>query len=172
PVRPPSTSTLGGRRKLSIIGDEPMRLDGSCHCGAVRFTLESAHPYPFNLCYCSICRKTAGGGGFAINLGGSKETLSIDGGENLRISQATIREPGEALPRQSPARRHFCALCGSHLCRSDPRWPDVVHPLASAIATPIRVPHPSILRASALIQLVCRSRASGVSSISANTTNP
>jgi hypothetical protein len=64
-----------------------MRLEGSCHCGAVRFTLESAHYYPFNLCYCSICRKTTGGGGFAINLGGSHETLSVEGEENLRIYQ-------------------------------------------------------------------------------------
>ena len=46
-----------------------MRLEGSCHCGAVRFTVEAPHPYPFSLCYCSICRKTAGAGGHAINLG-------------------------------------------------------------------------------------------------------
>ena len=46
-----------------------MHLEGSCHCGAVRFSVEAPHPYPFNLCYCSICRKTAGAGGFAINLG-------------------------------------------------------------------------------------------------------
>lgn len=26
-----------------------MRLEGSCHCGAVTFRLESAHPYPFNM---------------------------------------------------------------------------------------------------------------------------
>lgn len=26
-----------------------MRLEGSCHCGAVTFRLESAHPYPCNL---------------------------------------------------------------------------------------------------------------------------
>ncbi len=39
-----------------------MLLEGSCHCGAVAFRLESAHPYPYNICYCSICRKTAGGG--------------------------------------------------------------------------------------------------------------
>ena len=40
-----------------------MLLEGSCHGGAVRFRVRSAHPYPFNLCYCSICRKTGGGGG-------------------------------------------------------------------------------------------------------------
>ena len=39
-----------------------MRLDDSRHCSAVRFTLKSPHPYPFNLCYCSICPNTSGGG--------------------------------------------------------------------------------------------------------------
>ena len=42
-----------------------MLLEGSCHCGAIRFRVRSAHPYPFNLCYCNICRKTGGGGGHA-----------------------------------------------------------------------------------------------------------
>ena len=51
-----------------------MRLDGSCHCGKVRFTVESAEPVPFMRCYCSICRKTAGAGGYAINLGAAVVT--------------------------------------------------------------------------------------------------
>ena len=46
-----------------------MRLKGSCHCGKVKFTVDSAEPVPFMRCYCSICRKTAGAGGYAINLG-------------------------------------------------------------------------------------------------------
>lgn len=37
-----------------------MLLEGSCHCGAVRFTVHSKHPVPYQRCYCSICRKTAG----------------------------------------------------------------------------------------------------------------
>ena len=90
-----------------------MRLEGSCHCGAVRFSLESPHPYPFNVCYCSICRKTAGGGGFAINLSGAHDTLAIEGRENLRVYQAMVQYPGEAAPHQSPGKRHFCGLCGS-----------------------------------------------------------
>jgi len=36
-----------------------MFLVGSCHCGEVQFQLNSSHPYPFNYCYCSICRKKA-----------------------------------------------------------------------------------------------------------------
>ena len=39
-----------------------MLLKGSCHCGAVRFSLNSRTPYPYMRCYCSICRKTGGGG--------------------------------------------------------------------------------------------------------------
>ena len=41
-----------------------MLLEGSCHCGAIRFRVRSAHPYPFSLCYCNLCRKTGGGGGY------------------------------------------------------------------------------------------------------------
>ena len=113
-----------------------MRLEGSCHCGAVRFTLRSAHPYPFNLCYCSICRKTAGGGGYAINLGGDYASLEVVGREHVRVYHAKMREPGEAASspdEESPAERNFCGICASCLWLWDPRWPDLVHPFASAI---------------------------------------
>ena len=116
------------------------RLEGSCHFGAVRFSVMSHTPVPYMRCYCSICRKTSGGGGFAINLGGSHETLEVEGRENLRIYQARVQYPGEAEPHQSPARRHFCGLCGSPLWLWDPRWPKLVHPLASAIDTPLPKP--------------------------------
>lgn len=45
-----------------------MLLEGSCHCGAVRFSLQSDHPLSFNLRICSSCRETAGGNGYPINL--------------------------------------------------------------------------------------------------------
>ncbi len=38
------------------------------------------------------------------------------------------------------ARRHFCKHCGSALWVFDPRWPDLVHPFASAIDTPLPAP--------------------------------
>ena len=38
-----------------------MKLEGSCHCGNVRFRCQAYAPVPFMHCYCSICRKTAGG---------------------------------------------------------------------------------------------------------------
>lgn len=116
-----------------------MRLEGSCHCGAVRFSVEAYAPVPYLRCYCSICRKTAGGGGFAINLGGDHDTLDVTGREHVRIYHAWMREAG-AEPYRSPAERHFCGLCGSHLWLWDPRWPELVHPLAGAIDTPLPTP--------------------------------
>ena len=104
-----------------------MQLHGSCHCGAVRFSVLSHTPYPFMLCYCSICRKTAGGGGYAINLMGEYGTLTIRGRRHTRAYQATI--DGEL----SEAERYFCGRCGSALWLWDPRWPELVHPFASAI---------------------------------------
>ena len=109
-------------------------IEGSCHCGAVRFSVTSHARHPYMRCYCSICRKTAGGGGYAINLSGDSATLRVQGEENISVYQARI--DGEV----SPARRHFCKRCGSALWLYDPRWPELVHPFASAIDTPLPVP--------------------------------
>ena len=114
-----------------------MHLSGSCHCGAVRFSVEAPHPYPFNLCYCSICRKTAGSGGFAIQLGALNDTLKVDGEANVQSFHAILHDEGDA---QSPGVRTFCARCGSALWLWDPRWPELVHPHAGAIDTPLPVP--------------------------------
>ena len=113
-----------------------MLLEGSCHCGAIRFRAESPEPYPFMYCYCSICRKTAGGGGYAINLGGLSGTLEVEGEGNVSVYQARIDE--ERNP--SPSRRHFCSHCGSALWIYDPNWPDLIHPFASAVDTPLPKP--------------------------------
>ncbi len=117
-----------------------MQLEGSCHCGKVGFKVHCAHPYPFNLCYCSICRKTAGGGGYAINLGGAYETLQVEGMEHVVVYQPMIGDPGTGEMKQSPGQRHFCRNCGSALWAWDPRWPELVHPFASAIDTELPVP--------------------------------
>jgi len=108
-----------------------MHLEGSCYCGAVTFSLEAQAPAPFMRCYCSICRKTAGGGGFAINLGGHAESLKVTGEEAITVFHARIEE------EKSPAERRFCSCCGSALWVWDPRWPALIHPFASAIDTPL-----------------------------------
>lgn len=112
-----------------------MRLDGSCHCKAVRFSLESAQPYPFMRCYCSICRKTAGAGGYAINLAGDNRTLLVQGRENLSVYQAQLDDG-----TLSSGQRNFCRFCGSALWLWDPNWPELIHPHASAIDTELPVP--------------------------------
>lgn len=117
-----------------------MRLEGSCHCGAVRFRLESAHAYPFNLCYCSICRKTAGGGGYAINLSGDRGTLEVEGEEHITVFHALVTDEATGGRKESRAERRFCSRCGSALWAWDPRWPELVHPFASAIDTDLPVP--------------------------------
>ena len=117
-----------------------MLLEGSCHCGRVTFSVKSEHPCPFNLCYCSICRKTAGGGGFAINLGADAGTLKVTGSDYVKVYRARIRNPEDEAERTSPAERHFCGECGSALWVWDPRWPELLHPFASAVDTPLPVP--------------------------------
>jgi hypothetical protein len=117
-----------------------VKLEGSCHCGAVRFRLESAHPYPFMRCYCSICRKTAGAGGYAINLSGDHRTLKVAGRKNISVYRARVVNEDTGRRQTSSARRHFCRRCGSQLWLWDPHWPDLVHPHASAIDTGLPVP--------------------------------
>lgn len=111
-----------------------MLLKGSCHCGAVRFKVKSATPYPYMHCYCSICRKTAGGGGYAINIMGEAASLEVEGRRNLAVYRARL---SKRATTRSPARRNFCRRCGSALWVSDPRWAQWVYPFASAIDTPL-----------------------------------
>ncbi|KAF1071915.1 MAG: hypothetical protein GAK45_00365 [Pseudomonas citronellolis] len=116
-----------------------MLLEGSCHCGAVHFSLNSAQPCPYQRCYCSICRKTQGGGGYAINLGGEAASLKVSGRKHINIYHAKLREPGQRT-RISGAERHFCSICGSGLWLYDPQWPELIHPFASAIDSALPVP--------------------------------
>jgi hypothetical protein len=105
-----------------------MLLKGSCHCRAVTFSLRSETPQPYMWCYCSICRKTAGGGGYAINIMGKAESLKVKG--KTKAYRAT-RRGGE---------RHFCAKCASALWVWDKRWPDWLYPFASAIDSKLPAP--------------------------------
>ena len=113
----------------------PMKLAGSCRCGAVSFTVDSNTPVPYQRCYCSICRKQQGGGGYAINLGAIAATLRIKGKRNLGLYRAEIEDEEHTHCEISSGERRFCCKCGSALWLFDPTWPDLVHPFASAIDT-------------------------------------
>lgn len=117
-----------------------MQLKGSCHCTAVTFMVESTTPYPYQRCYCSICRKTQGGGGYSINLSADARSMKISGSENIAIYHARIKDDDEEHWHASTAERHFCKLCGSGLWLFSPEWPELIHPFASAIDTPLPTP--------------------------------
>ena len=107
----------------------PLRLEGACRCGTVSFTVESHTPYPYQLCYCSVCRK-AGGSGYAINIMGVHDSLQIKGRHTIRVFTAFA----------GGCERSFCAQCATMLWVWDARWPELVHPFASCIDTPLPEP--------------------------------
>lgn len=113
----------------------PLLLKGSCRCGSVRFEVESHTPVPYQLCYCSICRKQQGGGGFVINLGADARTLKVKGRRHLGLFGAEVEDDEHPRCEISTGERRFCRRCGSALWLYDPTWPELVHPFASAIDT-------------------------------------
>ena len=112
----------------------PMRLEGSCRCGAVQFSVDSHTPYPYQRCYCSICRKSAGGGGYAINIMAISDTLKVKNRRSVQVWNAPIDG------HKGTADRHFCTTCGSPLWVSDRQWPELMHPFAQVIDTPLPAP--------------------------------
>ena len=112
-----------------------MQLEGSCHCGAVSYTVTAHEPVPYMRCYCSICRKTAGTGGYAVNLGADRRTLKVRGAEHLCVYQAKL-EDGHT----STGQRNFCKHCGTALWLYDPTWPELVHPHAGGVDTELPKP--------------------------------
>jgi len=89
---------------------EPMTLNGSCHCGAVKFTAEL--PYGLSSarrCTCSICRMR---GAIAV-------TATLGG---LRIRQGRDKLATYQFNTKT-AEHHFCSVCGiytHHKRRSNP----------------------------------------------------
>lgn len=95
---------------IDTASGEPITLNGSCHCGAVKFTAG----LPFGLssarrCTCSICRMrgavavTSTQGGFRI----------LEGEDKLATYRFSTRT----------AEHHFCTVCGiytHHKRRSNP----------------------------------------------------
>ena len=74
-----------------------------------------------------------------INLGAVARSMKVTGKRHLRIYRARLANEGGTGVRLSTARRYFCAHCGSALWAWDPTWPELVHPHASAIDTPLPV---------------------------------
>ena len=107
-----------------------MRLEGSCECGAIRFSVMSAAPYPYRICYCRRCRKIAGGIGGAVNVLADADTLDVIG----EVSPTRYQRGGDG-PITS-----FCPRCSSALLVELPEWERWVYPFASAIDSSLPVP--------------------------------
>jgi hypothetical protein len=62
----------------------------------------------------------------------------VEGQSHVRVFRATLDRNGRA--ESSKHERHFCAECGSHLWAFHPSWPDLIHPVAGALDTPLGEP--------------------------------
>lgn len=100
--------------------------------------MQTQHPVPYQLCYCSICRKTGGGGGFMINLAADASSLQVEGEQHVSVYRALLERDGQE--QTSRHRRHFCGVCGSHLWAAHDDWPKLVHPVAGAVDTELPLP--------------------------------
>lgn len=83
---------------------------GSCHCGAVRFEIDSEFP-ELTTCDCSICRRR---NALMVKVHESRFRL-LAGAEQLRSYQFHTRT----------AVHHFCGVCGIypfHRKRVTPDW--------------------------------------------------
>src|SRR5690606_27223695 len=56
------------------------------------------------------------------------------------VYHAMLRDPVGGDTRESTGERNFCRTCGTMLWVWAPEWPELVHPFASAIDTPLPVP--------------------------------
>ena len=117
----------------------PTLLKGSCRCGAVHFSAESNTPQPYQRCYCTICRKTDGGGGYTINIMALSSTLKVRGAEAIGIFHAEI-EQDDGTCRTGSAERRFCTRCGTALWLFSPEYPDWIYPFASCIDSKLPTP--------------------------------
>src|SRR3546814_11503187 len=102
--------------------EDPMHPQGSCRCGAVGFSCDAYAPMPFLRCYCSICRKTAGGGVHAVTLRAWADTPNVERARHVVVWHATI------AGRRSECERRCSGSCGTALWVRDPSSTPLVNP--------------------------------------------
>jgi hypothetical protein len=108
-----------------------VRLEGTCECRAIRFEVSSSTPFPYRICYCRRCRKTAGSVGAAANILADAGSLRVEGGPPARYEHPV-----------EPVITSFCPTCGTALFLEIRGWPQWVYPFASAVDTELpRPPH-------------------------------
>ncbi|HVA66295.1 MAG TPA: GFA family protein [Elusimicrobiota bacterium] len=101
--------------------------DGSCVCGAVRFTV--SFPSRFcSHCHCDNCRR-AHSAAFVTYLGFKSAQVRVRAGRNALAEYAySYKLKGKSIT----SRRRFCRKCGTQLFFESSRWPGEIHvPLAA-----------------------------------------
>lgn len=116
-----------------------MNIEGSCHCQKVKFSCESSTPAPFLKCYCSICLKLNGSGGYGINLGADFKSIELRGGSAIDVYQPKTQKHFSAPGIGKISGRHFCRFCSSGLWNWDDQWPELFHPYACVIDTELPI---------------------------------
>jgi hypothetical protein len=95
---------------IEVTSYEPVTLNGSCHCGAVKFTATLTEGFASaRRCTCSICRMRG-----AVAVTSTPDAFRITEGED---KLATYRF------NTGTAEHHFCSVCGiytHHKRRSNP----------------------------------------------------
>ncbi|KAJ3514352.1 hypothetical protein NLJ89_g2421 [Agrocybe chaxingu] len=87
------------------------------------------------LCVCAICRKVGGAGG-SINVAAHKNSLQVEGKENISVYQAILYRgtPEECI---ASSERSFCKKCSSMLWFYAGQYsPETIYPFASVIDSP------------------------------------
>jgi hypothetical protein len=85
-------------------------LEGSCHCGAVRFEVTEDFTR-VSVCHCTTCKKLSGGVGTTNGRARTEAIRVLAGEHQLRTYQP---EEGSA--------KTFCSACGSNLFGGG--WPE------------------------------------------------
>ena len=86
------------------------KLEGSCHCGAVRFEVTEDFS-AVRICHCTTCKKLSGGAG-TTNGRARTDTIRVVAGEEL----IRTYQPDEGSSKS------FCSQCGSNLFGGG--WPE------------------------------------------------
>jgi hypothetical protein len=85
-------------------------LEGSCHCGAVRFVV-SEDFIAVRVCHCTTCKKLSGGPGTTNGRTRSENVRVVEGRDLISTYQ-----PAEGSSKS------FCSRCGSNLFGGG--WPE------------------------------------------------
>jgi hypothetical protein len=85
-------------------------LEGSCHCGAVRFQVTEDF-IAVSVCHCTTCKKLSGGAGTTNGRTRSENVRVLEGRDLIRTYQPEVGSS-----------KSFCSQCGSNLFGGG--WPE------------------------------------------------